>query len=59
MKAYCKNCRQTHAVWNRLNNDSLICGHCGARVKETELKLVTPLSVDDTNGKIRKPQLTE
>lgn len=41
MQIYCKNCRQTHPVWNRLN-DHLICGRCGCRVRESELLVTTP-----------------
>jgi hypothetical protein len=46
MQAYCKHCRQTHAVWNRLN-DSVICGRCGTRVRVSELltgSATTPLA---------------
>jgi transcription initiation factor TFIIIB Brf1 subunit/transcription initiation factor TFIIB len=41
MDIYCKNCHQTHPVWSRLNN-YLVCGHCGARVREAELQVTTP-----------------
>lgn len=41
MQIYCKSCRQTHPVWNRLK-DYLICGHCGSRVREAELLVTSP-----------------
>lgn len=48
MHAYCKTCRQTHAVWNRLN-DSMICGRCGTRVRASEL-LASHQADSLTNG---------
>ncbi len=44
MQAYCKTCRQSHAIWNRLN-DSMICGRCGTRVRGSEfLSVQLPLT---------------
>ena len=54
MIAYCKNCRQTHAVWNRLN-DSAICGRCGVRVSGTEMILNREKSAASPNGHDIRP----
>ncbi len=53
MQAYCKHCRQTHAVWNRLN-DSVICGRCGTRVRASELLSGRPTE-PLTNGHRDRP----
>jgi hypothetical protein len=39
MRAYCKQCNREHAAWNRLN-DGVICGLCGARERDPEVKPV-------------------
>ena len=39
MRVYCKNCGREHAAWNRLN-DGLICGLCGTRERDPQVKPV-------------------
>jgi hypothetical protein len=55
MQAYCKHCRQTHAVWNRLN-DSVICGRCGTRVRVSELLTRAPAATVASGHRDRPTQ---
>ncbi len=46
MNAYCKHCHRTHAAWNRLN-DGYICGRCGARDRDPQVR---PVSARDAGS---------